>query len=348
MIKNRFFTALLCVLMILPGCSRADLYRSTFFCLGTTIEINIPVYRTDLSAARKAGAACKAKVADIDRMISIFNADSAASAINNNKTKKEYKISPELYSLLKRCGEYCALTEGAFDITVEPLVEAWGFGPAGRKTPDKKAIKDIMRYVGMDKMEFRDKDNAVFFKDSRVKMDFGAIADGYAADEAIKILKRCGIKSAIVDMGGDLYCLGGNGGKKYWSIGIRNPNNKNEVLAVLNARDKAVATSGDYENFYISGGKNYAHIIDPRTGYTVDNNLRSVTIIADDCTTADALATAIFVLGEKKGLSLIDKLSGIECFLVVKDGGDLKVSMSKGMPEYLAKKWKKENARLSR
>ncbi|MDD5679875.1 MAG: FAD:protein FMN transferase [Candidatus Omnitrophica bacterium] len=339
MIKNRaFLITLLCLVISLPGCANNNSYKLAFSCLGTTAEINVPVRNVSLSDVKKACAASKAKIAWIDRTLSIFDRRSPVSAINNNSAKKGYRLNPELYLLIRRCEEYFVLTQGAFDITVEPIVNAWGFGPDKKKTPDDKAIREMLHYVGMDKMELRDVDKTVYFKDPRVKMDFGGVADGYAVDETIKILKRSGIRSAIVNVGGELYCLGDNYAKKYWSIGIRNPDNKDELIATLNVRDKAVATSGDYENFNISGGERYAHIVDPRTGRTVKNNLRSVTVLADDCTTADALATAIFVMGEKRGIDLINKLTDIDCFLVVKDGTNLKIRMSNGMKKYLAQK----------
>ena len=305
--------------------------------MGTTVEISVPLQDADSSAVKKACAASRAKIRKIDKTLSIFNPASPVSVINNNITKKSYKLGPDLYLLIERCKEYFVLTQGAFDITVEPLVDAWGFGPGKQKAPDSDMIRELLNHVGMSKIEFIDKGDIVHFKDPCVKMDFGGVADGYAVDETVKILKQAGIKSAITNIGGEIYCLGGGYGRQYWSIGIRNPDNKNDVIAVLNMRDKAVATSGDYENFYINGGKNYTHIVNPGTGLTVKNKLRSVTVLADDCTTADALATAIFVMGEKRGMDLINKLSGIECFLVVKDDDRLKVKMSKGMAKYLAK-----------
>jgi len=356
-LHHRILLILLGLILILSGCSNSNSYKMSCLSLGTTVEISVPLQGVSLPAVKKACAASKEKIAKIDKMLSIFDRTSPVSVVNNNETKKGYNLNPDLYLLIKRSKEYFVLTQGAFDITVEPLVDAWGFGPGKKKAPDAATIKETLRYVGSDKVELRDSMKTVFFKDPRVKMDFGGVAKGYAVDETVKILKRSGIKSAIVNMGGDLYCLGSNTAKEFWSIGIRNPDNKDEIIAVLNIKDKAVATSGDYENFYprtssepvtvrsgtglrISGGEKYIHIIDPRTGHPVKNDLRSVTIVADDCTTADALATAVFVMGEKRGIGLINELSGIECFLVVKNGGGLKIKMSKGMAKYLAKKCK--------
>lgn len=337
MIRNIFLTALLSILLALPGCSSSDSYKFSLLSLGTTVEVTIPLKDISIAAAKKASAESKAKINDIDKTLSIFDKNSAVSIINNNPSKKVCKVNPDIYLLIRRCREYYVLTQGAFDITVEPLVEAWGFGPRKKKEINANIIKETLNYVGMDKVVLNDGDKTIHFKDPRVRMDFGAIADGYAADEVVKILKKHGIKSAIINMGGDLYCLGGNPLAKEWSIGIRNPDDKNKIIATLGIKNMAVATSGNYENFYIYGGKEYTHIIDPRTGYTIRNNLRSVTVLADDCTTADALATAIFVLGENRGLELVNKLSGINAILVIKDGSNIRIKMSDGMKEYLRK-----------
>jgi thiamine biosynthesis lipoprotein len=220
---------------------------------------------------------------------------------------------------------------------VEPLVELWGFGPEKKMPPDIQKIKDVLQYVGLDKIGLDEKREALIFGDPRIRIDFGGIADGYAADEVVKIFKRHNITKALINIGGDLYCMGTKADNSDWSIGIKNPENRDEILVRLKIRDKAVATSGNYENFYIYNSRRYTHIIDPQTGYTVSNNLTSVTIIADDCVTADALATAVFVLGENKGLKLIDKLSGIDCLLVIKRKGKQELLMSRGMERYIEK-----------
>lgn len=337
MTRNIFLVFFLSVLLALPGCSAGDSYKLSLFSLGTTVEITIPLDGVSIATAKKASAESKTKIEDINKTLSIFDKKSAVSIVNNNLSKKACKVNPGLYLLIKRCKEYYILTRGAFDITVEPLVEAWGFAQAEKEGVSADAIKDRLSYVGMDKVALDDKDGTIHFKDPRVRMDFGGIAAGYAADEVVKILKRHGIRSAIINMGGEVYCLGSKPPAKSWTIGIRDPDDKNKVIARLNITDKAVATSGTYENFHIYGGKEYGHIMDPRTGYAIENDLRSVTVLADDCTTADALATAIFVLGENKGIELVDKLPGIDAFLIVKDGGGIRVKMSSGMKRYIAK-----------
>lgn len=305
--------------------------------MGTTVEFNVPIEKRSISDVEKACDIAESEISRLDNTLSIFNKSSMISKINNDNKKRIVKVSPELYQLIKRAKEYFLLTQGAFDITVEPLTEYWGFGPEKKSPPDVQKIKDVLNYVGLDKIELDDGKQSLIFKDPDVRIDFGGIAKGYAVDEVVKIFKRHGIKNALINMGGDLYCMGRNFDNRDWSIGIKDPQDKDKIFARLKLQNKAVATSGDYENFYIYNNKRYTHIIDPRTGYTVSNNLTSVTIIADDCTTADALATAVFVLGESKGLKLIEKLSGIECFLVINRGGKKDFIMSKGMERYIIK-----------
>lgn len=324
-------------LLFLISCSNKQVYRRTRFYMGTTVEFDVPIGKRSARDVKKICDIAESEISRLNEMLSIFDKSSIVSKINNDEEKRSVKVSPELFQLIKRAKEYFVLTQGAFDITVEPLVELWGFGPGKKMPPDIQKIKDVLQYVGLDKIGLDEKGETLTFGDPRMRIDFGGIAEGYAVDEVVKIFKRHNITKALINIGGDLYCIGTRADNRDWSVGIKDPENKDEILVRLKIRDKAIATSGNYENFYIYNNRRYTHIIDPRIGYTVSNNLASVTIIADDCTTADALATAVFVLGESKGLKLIDKLSGIECLLVVKRKGKQELLMSRGMGRYIEK-----------
>ena len=302
--------------------------------MGTTAEFNVALAGKGAAGIRKASDAAESRILELDTMLSIFDSSSVVSKINNDAKKRTVEVPPELFNLIKMAKEYFTLTQGAFDITVEPLTAIWGFGPTERTAPDIQAIRSALEYVGLDKIELDEENKAIIFKDPRLRLDFGGFAKGYAVDEAVRIFKRSGVTDGLVNIGGDLYCMGANAGNKEWSIGIKDPQNRNKVLAVLEIREKAIATSGTYENFYIYNDKRYSHIIDPRSGYTVTSDITSVTIIADDCATADALATAVFVLGEGKALELIEKLSDIECLLVMNRDGKRNIVMSSGMEKY--------------
>ncbi|MFH0839646.1 MAG: FAD:protein FMN transferase [Candidatus Omnitrophota bacterium] len=226
MIRKNSLIALLLFFFVLPGCAKSDVYKFTSLSMGTTLEVTICLDGIGIAAAKSAADESKARIEDINKMLSIFDKKSLISLVNDDASKKLRKLNPDLYLLIKRCNEYYVLTEGAFDVTVEPLVEAWGFGPGEKKKCDPDTIAGILKYVGMDKMVFDDADRAVYFKDPRMRIDFGGIAKGYAVDEVAKILKRRGVKSAVINMGGEVYCVGSSAARKGWSIGIRDPDDK--------------------------------------------------------------------------------------------------------------------------
>lgn len=328
-------TFLIFSLLFLFSCSNKQSYRRARFYMGTTVEFNIPIGSKSSLEVEEICDIAESEVSRLDTMLSIFDESSIVSKINNDRKKGIVKVSPELIQLIKKAKEYFILTRGAFDITVEPLTETWGFGPREKAHPDIQTIKDILDYVGLGKIELDEQGQTLFFKDPRLRIDFGGLAKGYAVDEAVKIFKTNGITKGIINIGGDLYCLGTTLENKDWAIGIKDPENKDKVLASLQVSDKAIATSGSYENFHIYNKERYSHIIDPRSGYPASNNLASATIVADDCAMADALATAVFVLGENKGLELVENLSDIECFLVLSHGDKPTILMSSGMGKYI-------------
>ena len=305
--------------------------------MGTTVEFNVASAKKSIAEVEKTCDAAESRISGLDKMLSIFDNTSVVSKINSDSEKRIVKVPQELFYLVKRAKEYFMLTEGTFDITVEPLIEILGFGPKEKIMPDGQAIEEALQYIGLDKIALDEENKTLVFKYPRIRMDFGGFAKGYAVDEAVKIFKQSGIMNGLINIGGDLYCMGANPDGKSWSIGIKDPENKNEILAVLEVRNKAIATSGTYENFYIYNNKRYSHIIDPHTGLSVTNNITSVTIIADDCATADALATAVFVLGEHRAIELIEKLTDIECLLVINRRGKTDIALSSGMERYIAK-----------
>lgn len=329
-----FLIALL-IISLLIGCSGKQSYKTSSFHMGARVEFNIPFEKNSIADARRICGLAESKIASLDRAFSMFDESSEVWKINNSADKSSLIVSPELFEITERAKEYYVLSQGAFDITVGPLVDLWGFGTKKRKSVDIREVGELMKHTGFDKVELDKKNLALIFKDPMVRIDLGGIAPGYAVDKIVQIFRDCGITKGIVNAGGEIYCLGTNAEGYDWSIGIKDPDSKNRILARLNIIDKGVATSGDYENCYISEGKKYSHIIDPRSGFAVANQIRSVTIIADDCITADALATAVFVLGETEGLALIEKIKDAECLLVVDKNGRPGIVMSNGMKKYL-------------
>jgi FAD:protein FMN transferase len=216
------------------------------------------------------------------------------------------------------------MTAGAFDITVKPLADLWGECEKAGRVPTGDELKSVMSRVGFRYIELGRNPATISFGRAGMSIDMGAIAKGYATDRAIAILKAGGILNAIVNSGGDMYCLGQRSADRPWKIGIQHPRDKDKLIIEFFLKDKAVDTSGDYENFFIIDGKRYSHIIDPRKGYPVGDDVVSASVIASDSETADALATALCILG-KDGFSIIDSVAAAAGIIVVEEKAHLNI-----------------------
>jgi thiamine biosynthesis lipoprotein len=218
-------------------------------------------------------------------------------------------------------------TGGAFDVTVSPLIELWGFYSGSTRLPDEAEIRACLEKVGYPYLHIQD--GRLEKRRPDVRIDLGAIAKGYNIGEAVKVLREQGVTSALVDAGGDVYALGKKG-RQFWHVGIKGPREK-KVLGYVDAENLAVVGSGDYERYFTVNEKRYHHIFDPRTGYPSEA-LSSITLIGPDPMAADAWATALFVLGPEKGLATVEGIPGLEV-LMVTAGGDM--ILSSGLREQL-------------
>lgn len=233
----------------------------------------------------------------VDGSLSPFNEKSVITAVNNNKDVVLDSMFVDVFTLASKVYED---TKGAFDITVAPLVNAWGFGFKNGTNPSKEVVDSLCQIIGFDKVRLEK--GKIVKADSRIMLDCSAIAKGYGVDAVANMLRSRGIKNFMVEIGGEVVTSGVNKHGNPWRIGVTKPdddslNVKNELQTVLCITDKAMATSGNYRNFYYRDGKKYAHTIDPKTGYPIQHSLLSATVIADDCATADAYATSFMVLG---------------------------------------------------
>lgn len=259
---------------------------------------------------------------EIKRVTSLMNDYDPWSEVGTLNRKGELSVSPEVREVILKAIYFSKVTKGAFDITVGPLVRLWRKMGSEKRLPTSKELKQALSLVGYNGVKIQDE--KVFFEKKGMRIDLGGIAKGYAVDRAIEALKKEGVKNALVNAGGDMYCLGeGPHGK--WKVGIQHPRKDREVVGVIEVSNRGVATSGDYRRYYIIKGKRFGHIINPFTGWTVQNNPMSVTIISSDCTSADALATGVFVLGPVEGLNLIENLSGVEG-MIISEGMRIKKS----------------------
>jgi len=280
--------------------------------LGTFVEIKIEKSQ----GSEKLLERTFQKIKELENKFSIFNPESEISIINK---KKKIKISEETKKVIEKAIEISKLTDGAFDITCKPLLDLYKHANKRNFPPSQSEIEKVLKKVGWEKIKI--KGNYLFLKED-MELDLGGIAKGFIVDEIVSFLKKEGVKNGIVNAGGDIYCFGLNPEGRKWKIGIRNPREKDKIIEIIKITEKAVATSGDYERYLMIKGKKYGHIVNPKTGKTVEEFPASVTIIASDCTTADGLATGCFVLGAKKGIELLNQLKGIEGIII---DGDMKI-----------------------
>jgi thiamine biosynthesis lipoprotein len=278
-------------------------------------------------------------LSDVDLSLSVYNDSSVISRINRNETDRPDKLFAEVFN---RSREISEMSDGAFDITVMPLVRAWGFGPDDHKNFNKTRLDSLMGLVGFEKVELRD--GLIIKSDPRITMDMNAIAQGYTVDLICRLFNEAWLSNYLVEIGGEVRVNGTKGGEP-WKIGIDRPFDDNmvpgaDLQAIISLRDQALATSGNYRKFYIEDGVKYSHTIDPETGYPAKNRLLSATILASDCATADGIATACMVMGVEKAISFIKRNKEIEAYFVYSDDNG---SYASWISEELSKNIKEQN-----
>lgn len=258
-------------------------------------------------------------LAQVDLSLSPFNPKSIITAINNNEDAEVDGHFTTVFNLAQQVNKS---TDGAFDITVAPLVNAWGFGFKNKENVTDSLIEDLLSHVGMEKVSLNGKH--IVKTDTLTMLDCSAIAKGYGVDAVGRYLESQGIKDYMVEIGGEVRLRGNNPKGEKWSIGIMKPIDdptcqQTELEQILHITDIAMATSGNYRNFYEEDGRKYAHTIDPHTGHPVQHSLLSATVLASDCATADAYATAFMVLGIERAQLLLKKHPELEAFLIYSD-----------------------------
>ncbi|WP_340063646.1 FAD:protein FMN transferase [Ascidiimonas aurantiaca] len=265
--------------------------------------------------ARDAVNKAIAEIQRIEKCISSWDANSETSQINRNAGIQPVKVSKELFELIQRSLQVSAVTGGAFDISFASIDKVWYFDGRMTQMPSEESIKASVEKVGYKNIVLNTDEQTVFLKLPGMKIGFGAIGKGYAADKVRTLMKEMGIPAGIINASGDLTTWGYQPDGTEWKVGITNPLNQNKVFSWFPVVEAAVATSGNYEKYVVLNGKKYTHIIDPRTGYPA-SGLVSVTVFAKSAELCDALATAIFIMGTQSGIHMIDQLPGIECVLV--------------------------------
>jgi thiamine biosynthesis lipoprotein len=286
-----------------------QIFKRTQILLGTVVEIQIR--SADESKANDAITEAFNEIRRIDNLFTTFDEQSPVWKINNS-IDTIISIDTEIYNLLVLCDSVCKISNGSFDVSIDNLWKAWGFDIQKYKLPDKKEIDSVLQFSGWANVKLLG--NNKILKRRNVGLNFGAIAKGYAVDKAIDVLKNFGIQSALVNAGGEVKVIGNN-----WKIGIQHPRDKKDLVEVVELTNNSVATSGDYEQYFEVDGKRYHHILNPKTGYP-STGIQSVSIINKSNAFADALATAVFVMGVNDGMKLIESLDDTEAMIIDEKG----------------------------
>ncbi|MEY7999419.1 FAD:protein FMN transferase [Clostridium sp. Mt-5] len=314
---------LVCILFVLPlsACSNSDStsnqpYERTFITMDTVMKL-----RAYGDNGKKALDESEKKLYELNDMASSTIATSDVSKINNAAGKNYVKVHSEIIKMIVASQKYSKISNGVWDITVGPLVNLWKIGTDKARKPSDEEIKSKLPLIGYSKISINEKDNSVMLMQPGMSIDLGGIAKGFAVDEVFKIYKKYNIQSGLIDLGSSsIYAVGKNGSGDPWSIGIQHPRSdqSGNYLGIVKISDEGLSTSGDYQRYFIQNGKRYHHILNPFTGYPVDNGVMSVTVIIDGSVPdngmlADILSLTVFGLGPQKGIDLINSMKNVSC-----------------------------------
>ncbi|PHS10047.1 MAG: thiamine biosynthesis protein ApbE [Kordia sp.] len=259
------------------------------------------------------------EITRIEKLISSWDYNSQTTLINQNAGIQPVKVDDELIALIERCNAIAKLTDGDFDISFASMDKIWKFDGSVIEMPSEEKIKTSVAKVGYKNIILNKQNSTVFLKNKGMKIGFGGIGKGYAADKAKALLMNKGVKGGIINASGDLTTWGKQPNDDAWKVGIKNPLNKYKIFAWFPVENRAVVTSGNYEKFVMINGKRYTHIINPKTGYP-SQGVISVSVFAPKAELADALATSIFVMGKEKGLHFVNQIGTVDCIIVTDNG----------------------------
>jgi thiamine biosynthesis lipoprotein len=299
----------------MPGEGNIKAYETHDFAMGTPITQRI--YGDN---AQEAAREVINEINRIEKIMTINKPGGEINRLNDSAGKAAVELAGETIYVLEKAKYYSMLSGGAFDITIGPLVKAWSVLSDNPRVPEDEELRNLLKLVDYRDITINRDAGTVSLQKAGQIADLGGIAKGYAGDRAVQIYKKHGIKSAFVNLGGNVVVLGRKPDGALWKIGIQDPrSNTGDYICLIEIEDKAVVTSGDYQRYFEKDGKRYHHIIDPNTGYPAESGLFSTTIVSDLSIDADALSTATFVMGLDKGLELIETLEGVDAVFVTYD-----------------------------
>lgn len=306
---GKFLAVLLAALLALAGCGQRQPVRADGFLLNTYVSVTL--YDGDRDDAQGALDLCR----DYEKLFSRTDPDSQLYRLNRREISG---VDPELAAVIRLGLDYSRLSGGALDVTMGSVTELWDFSAQEPSLPGREDVARALAHVGWEKVTVEG--DAVIFSDPETRLDLGAVAKGYIADRMADYLRGRGVSSAILDLGGNLYCLGTKPSGKPFQVGVQYPyQDRSQVLGTLPVSDQSVVTSGVYERRIQVEGRSYHHILDAATGWPVENGLVSVTILSPSSADGDALSTACFALGLEEGMALAESLEGVEALFVTED-----------------------------
>jgi thiamine biosynthesis lipoprotein len=297
--------------------------------MGTTYNIKIIPEKDSILSTKLIKQNIDSVLISVNYQMSTYLFDSEITQFNNHESTTSFTVSNDFSLVVERALHWSKLTDGAFDITIVPLLYLWGFGPGqaselGDIFPEEHAVQKRRTHVGYEKLTT----NKYYLqkKDPFIKIDLNAIAKGFGVDAVYSFLESIGMNNIMVEIGGEVRTKGENRKNEPWMIAVETPDlesaGSKTISWALPLESKAMATSGDYRNYYEIDGIRYSHEIDPRTGYPAQTGVASATVVATNCMDADALATALIIMGPESGLQFIEKLDGVEAFLILREGND--------------------------
>ena len=279
-------------------------------------QFEITVVDTYETVAKEHLEAAVLEIQRIENLLTTFREGSQTNQINQNAGMKPVKVDPEVFNLIERSLRISRITDGYFDISYGSIDRKfWNFDREMKELPDPEMIKEHLKLVNYHNILLNREDSTVFLKEKGMRIGFGGIGKGYAAEMGKRLLLNRGVKSGVVNASGDLTTWGNQADGKPWTIGIANPDNARLPFSYMNISNISVATSGNYEKFVSIGGKKYSHTINPKTGMPV-SGIKSVTIICPNAEIADALATPVTIMGIEKGIGMIDQIQQVECIII--------------------------------
>ena len=317
--RKYILVIIICILFC--GCQiKNDMAEIQMFAMDTFIDL-----KAQGENGEKALLEAEKEINRLEKLFSPTIEQSEIFVINQYAAKQTVTVSKDTFDLIEKAKEYCNITEGAFDITIAPVVKAWGFTEEVKRVPSDEEIQQKLQLVDNNKLHIDKQNSTVYLENENMSIDLGGIAKGYASNKVNEILKKNGVSSAVISLGGNVSVTVKRPDGTKWRIAVQDPMNSEGYVGILNVEDTSVITSGVYQRFFEQNGKKYHHIIDTKTGKPTQNGLLSVTIVCDNGAMADALSTSVMVAGLQKGSELWRKLDNFG-MIVITDSNEMYIS----------------------